>query len=58
MTIEQRLLRIAGKLWPDLDVLDASVRKQIFVEVIGIIYGALLMCWALVGWFWSPTWPA
>lgn len=43
MTIEQRLLRIAGKLWPDLDVLDASVRKQIIGEIIGIIYGALLM---------------
>src|SRR5215213_2996223 len=43
MTIEQRLLHIAGKLWPDLGVLDTSMRKQIISEVIGIIYGALLM---------------
>src|SRR5215211_1276170 len=54
MTIEQRLLRIAGKLWPDLDLLDPSVRKQIISEVIGIIYSALLMVLGIT-WLVSVT---
>ena len=47
MTTEQRLLRIAGKLWPDLDVLEAPERKRIFGELVGIIYGTLLAGTAL-----------
>jgi serine phosphatase RsbU (regulator of sigma subunit) len=49
MTAEQRLLRIAGKLWPDLDVLDEPERKHIFRELVGIIYGTLLAMLGL-GW--------
>src|SRR5215216_3675537 len=49
MTTEQRLLRIAGKLWPDLDVLDAPERKRILGELVGIIYGTLL---AVLGISW------
>jgi len=49
MTTEQRLLRIAGKLWPDLDALDESERKLLFRELVGIIYGTLLAVLGL-GW--------
>src|SRR5256885_12846345 len=49
MTTEQRLLRIAGKLWPDLDVLDEPERKHILRELVGIIYGTLLAVLGL-GW--------
>src|SRR5262245_34300910 len=49
MMMEQRLLRIAGKLWPDLDTLDAPERKHIVRELVGIIYGTLL---AIVGLGW------
>jgi serine phosphatase RsbU (regulator of sigma subunit) len=42
MTKEQRLFRIVGKLLPDLDARDASERKQIFAELVGILYGTLL----------------
>src|SRR5215212_8779785 len=49
MTMEQRLLRIAGKLWTDLDLLDAPERKDIVRELVGIIYGALLAMLGL-GW--------
>jgi serine phosphatase RsbU (regulator of sigma subunit) len=49
MTTEQRLLRIAGKLWPDLEVLDAPERKRLFGELVGIIYGTLL---AVLGISW------
>src|SRR5215211_6139244 len=49
MTMEQRLLRIAGKLWTDLDLLDAPERKHIVSELVGIIYGTLL---AIVGLGW------
>ncbi len=64
MTVEQRLLHIAGKLWPDLDLLDAPERKHILRELIGIIYGTLL---AMLGLSWlvlatnlalvGATWP-
>jgi serine phosphatase RsbU (regulator of sigma subunit) len=47
--MEQRLLRIAGKLWPDLDVLDTPERKHIARELVGIIYGTLLAMLGL-GW--------
>src|SRR6188474_2835954 len=46
---EQRLLQIATKLWPDLDLLDAPERKRLFGELVGIIYGALL---AVLGMGW------
>src|SRR6266508_503123 len=49
MTTEQRLLRIVGKLWPDLDVLDEPERSHILRELIGIIYGTLL---AVLGVAW------
>jgi serine phosphatase RsbU (regulator of sigma subunit) len=49
MTTEQRLLRIAGKLWPDLDLLDAPERQRLFGELVGIIYGMLL---AVLGISW------
>ena len=49
MTTEQRLLLIAGKLWPDLDVLDEPERKHIVRELVGIIYGTLLAVLGL-GW--------
>src|SRR5215212_4251116 len=49
MTMEQRLLRIAGKLWTDLDLLDAPERKDILRELAGIIYGTLLAMLGL-GW--------
>ena len=49
MTTEQRLLRIAGKLWPDLDVLDEPERKHILRELVGIIYGTLLAVLG-IGW--------
>src|SRR5215212_12236651 len=49
MTMEQRLLRIAGKLWTDLDLLDAPERKDIARELVGIIYGTLLAMLGL-GW--------
>jgi serine phosphatase RsbU (regulator of sigma subunit) len=54
MTIEQRLLRIAGKLWHDLDVLDAPERKHMVSELVGIIYGTLLALLGL-GWLVSAT---
>jgi serine phosphatase RsbU (regulator of sigma subunit) len=47
--MEQRLLRIAGKLWPDLDVLDAPEREHMVRELVGIIYGTLL---AMLGLSW------
>ncbi len=49
MMTEQRLLRIAGKLWPDLYVLDEPERKHILRELVGIIYGTLLSVLG-VGW--------
>src|SRR5689334_2292588 len=52
--MEQRLLRIAGKLWPDLDVLDAPERKHIERELVGIIYGTLLAMLGL-GWLVMTT---
>src|SRR5687768_3733229 len=54
MTMEQRLLRIAGKLWPDLDLLDQPEREHIVRELIGIIYGALLAVLGL-GWLLLAT---
>jgi serine phosphatase RsbU (regulator of sigma subunit) len=52
MTTEQRLLRIAVKLWPDLDLLDEPERKHILRELVGIIYGTLL---AVLGVVWLVT---
>src|SRR5689334_4720607 len=49
MTTEQRLLRIAIKLWPDLAAQDASERKRLLGELVGIIYGMLL---AVLGISW------
>jgi serine phosphatase RsbU (regulator of sigma subunit) len=49
MRTEQRLLRIVGKLWPELDVLDVPERKRLFAELVGIIYGTLL---AVLGISW------
>src|SRR6266545_5514543 len=56
MMTEQRLLRIAGKLWPDLDVLDEPERKYILRELVGIIYGTLLSVLGL-GWLALATDP-
>jgi serine phosphatase RsbU (regulator of sigma subunit) len=49
MRTEQRLFRIVGKLWPELDVLDVPERKRLFGELVGIIYGTLL---AVLGISW------
>src|SRR5262245_15620410 len=57
MTIEHRLTRIAGKFWPDLDMLEEVERKHLLRELVGIIYGTLLAVLGL-GWLVAATDPA
>lgn len=47
-TIEQQLLRIAGKLRPNLDALDPPEREHLAKELIGVLYGAPLSLLGLV----------
>jgi serine phosphatase RsbU (regulator of sigma subunit) len=55
--MEHRLTRIAGKLWPDLDMLEEAERKHMLRELVGIIYGTLLAMLGL-GWLVAATDPA
>jgi len=49
MRTEHRLLRLAGKLWPQLNSLDEHERQGFLSELIGILYGAVL---AAIGLAW------
>jgi serine phosphatase RsbU (regulator of sigma subunit) len=52
--MEQYLTQIAGKLWPDLDLLDEDERKNVLRELVGIVYGTLLAALGL-GWLATAT---
>ena len=50
--MEQHLIWIADKLWPDLAMLERPERKRRMAELVGVIYGSFLM---VVGLSWTAA---